>query len=60
MAVGYKKAIEWIALNDDTEWLNDEEPIISVTGAMVADLFDVDQEKVIKDLIKFCKKENNK
>lgn len=51
-ALGYKQAINWIVMNDDTEWLDDECPIPSVTACLVADLYGVDIEKVIKDLKK--------
>lgn len=47
---GYREAIKWIALNDDTEWLNDVEPIESVTAALVQDLFGVDRKRLLKDL----------
>jgi hypothetical protein len=47
---GYREAIEWIACNDDNEWLHDKEPIISVTAAMVADLYDVDHSRLFADL----------
>ncbi|MGX7874396.1 hypothetical protein ACVDG5_018040 [Mesorhizobium sp. ORM6] len=39
-----------MADNDDTEWLQDDEPIISVTAALVADIFEVASERVIADL----------
>lgn len=52
----YRKAIEWILAYDDTEFLNDADPIISVTGSMVADLFGVDTDKVIADLLKLREK----
>lgn len=48
----YKEAISWVAFNDDTEWLKDEEPILSVSAALVADLFDVEHTKVIRDIRK--------
>lgn len=48
--LGYRAALTWIILNDDTEWLDDPEPIISVTAAFAADIFDRPQEKVIADL----------
>lgn len=38
---GYREAVEWLALNDDTEWLDDEYGSISVTTALVRDLWDV-------------------
>lgn len=47
---GYREAIEWIAYNDDCTWLNDDEPIISVTAAMVRDLFGVTEAKLFSDL----------
>lgn len=47
---GYREAIAWIANNDDTEWLLDEFGSISVTAALVADLFDVSEEKLRNDL----------
>ena len=47
---GYREAIAWMAEMDDTEWLHDDEPMISVTGAMVADLFDVDHGRLAADL----------
>lgn len=54
---GYREAILWIALNDDTEWLFDERPIPSVTASLVADLFAVSIEKVCGDLMKAVEKE---
>jgi len=53
---GYREAIQRMVLNDDTTWVEDDEPIISVTAAMIADLFDVDQKKVIQDIQKGLKK----
>jgi hypothetical protein len=56
----YRAAIEWIAENDDTTWLDPEEwftdihgerePPYSVTAVLVADLFDVPPLRVAKDL----------
>ena len=48
----YRTAIKWIAINDDTQWLHDDEPIISVTAALIIDLFDVDEHRFIRDLRK--------
>ena len=48
--MGYRAALRWIILNDDTEWLGDAEPMISTTAAFAADIFDRPQEKVIADL----------
>lgn len=46
----YREAVAWIALNDDTEWLEDEKPMISVTVALVMDIFDVSEDKIVSDL----------
>ena len=47
----YQQALEWIVLNDDTEWLESEnEPIISVTASLVADLYGRTEEEIIADL----------
>ena len=47
---GYREAIEWLASNDDCYWLADDEPMISVSAALVRDLFDVDDERLQRDL----------
>ena len=47
----YRDAISWIANNDDNQWIEDfEYGSISVTAALVADIWDVEQDKVIRDL----------
>lgn len=46
----YRDAIRWIAANDDTEWLTDAMSVPSVTASLVADLFEVDTDRVTKDL----------
>lgn len=46
----YREAVRWLAYNDDTQWLNDDDPIESVSTALVADLFGVDVERVTRDL----------
>ena len=48
--MGYRASLQWIIDNDDTCWLEDEEPVASVTSCLVADIFDVSIEKLIKDL----------
>ena len=48
----YREAILWIATNDDTEWLEDDDPIPSVTAVLVADVFDLEVERVTSDLRK--------
>jgi len=49
----YKKAIQWIAENDN-DGLNDNHEDIQwyLTVAFVADLFDITTEKVAKDVFK--------
>jgi len=46
----YGSAIQWIALNDDTEWLNSEFGSPSVTLCLVADVFGRSIEQSIADL----------
>lgn len=48
----YQDAINWIAFNDDTDWLDEEHGSISVTAALVVDLFHKDEKQVIKDIRK--------
>ena len=52
---GYREALEWMALNDDVYWLAEDPQTgagaISVTGAMLRDLWDVSEEKFRKDLL---------
>lgn len=48
--LGYRAAIQWLALNDDSSWANDDETPQSVTAAFVADCFGVDDAKVRADL----------
>lgn len=56
----YREAIRWIAGNDDTEWVNeaysDGFAPLSVTAALVVDLFDADEQRVRQDI----KRELNK
>lgn len=53
----YREAIEWLAYNDDNEWLDDvDDPSPSVSAGLVRDLFDVDTDKLIKDLKRACAK----
>ncbi len=47
---GYREALAWIVGNDDTEWLTHEHGQMSVTAALVADLFDKTDEQVTADL----------
>ena len=51
---GYREAMEWLVLNDDVEWatfdLPDARASVSVTGALVCDLFGVDVERLRADI----------
>jgi hypothetical protein len=59
---GYREALEWMALNDDVYWLAEDPAIaagaISVTGAMVRDLWGVSEEKFRKDLLAAVRRVN--
>jgi hypothetical protein len=46
----YNHAIEWIARNDDTSWLDDEYGSASVTLCLVADVFYRSVEEATADL----------
>lgn len=57
----YADAIEWIALNDDTDWLRDRDADReggqeSVTLCLVADVFGRDLEQAVKDLRRAMKR----
>lgn len=51
---GYREAVEWLVLNDDVEWATLDPPnacaTISVTGALVRDLFGVETERLRTDI----------
>lgn len=59
----YKDAVDWIAYNDDTEWtrhgLDDPSGWLSVTAALVADLFEKDPSVIRADIIKALKRKEN-
>jgi hypothetical protein len=46
----YPRAIAWIAYNDDTAWLDDDNGSPSVTLCLVADLFERTTEQATADL----------
>lgn len=48
----YKEAIEWMAYNDDTDFMDDEDSSMSVTASMVADLWGKTHDQLRKDLRK--------
>jgi len=56
----YKHAIEWLANYDDCSWINekDNEPMLSISAALVADLFDVDERRVRRDIAAFITRDN--
>lgn len=49
--MGYYETLGWLLFNDDTEFLNDKEPIVSVAVCLVADIFGKDQNQIVKDLL---------
>ena len=46
----YREAINWLASYDDNEWLKDTSPIMSVSAALVSDIFGVDEARVMADI----------
>lgn len=56
----YQDAIEWMVLNDDTEIMHEdaEDPTLTVTASLVADLFQKSDEQVMADVRKRLRKEN--
>lgn len=53
MRASYAAAINWIADNDDTEWLKDgDDAAPSVTAALVADIFGKDAATVRKHIVR--------
>lgn len=52
----YGLAIKWIIQNDDIEWLDDPCGSISVSAALIADLFGRTEEEVVEDLLRERKK----
>ena len=48
--IGYRAALEWLARNDDTEWLSDDCGAPSVTLCLVADIYGRDVDKATADL----------
>lgn len=46
----YRDAIDWLAWNDDNDWLDDEHGHHSVCASLVADVFGRTREEVAKAL----------
>jgi hypothetical protein len=55
-AQGFKAAIAWMVMNDDTYWLDDEYGSISVTACLVADIYGKTDEEVTQALRAYVKK----
>ena len=49
-AIPYTQAVEWIVLNDDTDWLRDPNGVPSVTGCLIADIYGRTTDEVTADL----------
>ena len=50
-AIAYAEALEWLALNDDNDWLNEERVHApSVTFAAIADIYRRPMEEAEADL----------
>lgn len=60
----YSKAILWVVQNDDLDWVDGEDGTagkeMSVTAALIADLFDKPDTTVRKDILKCREKEMSK
>ena len=55
--LGYRAAVQWIAVNDDTAWVHEEYGIPSVTAALVADLHHRTEAELLADLKRALAKE---
>jgi hypothetical protein len=56
MKIGYRASLQWMVDHDDTSWLDDADPIPSVTAVFAADIFDKDIEKLVADMRKLREK----
>lgn len=52
----YRKGVEWIALNDDPLVLQVDDLAGTISIALLSDLFEVGQAKVIEDVLKIRKR----
>lgn len=59
MKPSYKKAIEFIALNDESKEMNIGNMVDLISVVLVADLFGKDPLKVASDVIKFREKSSD-
>lgn len=58
--LGYRAALRWLVVNDDTEWLDEEFGSPSVTLLLLADIFGKDAEKATADLRRLREREQGK
>lgn len=56
----YREAVDWIAGNDDTEWMTDENGSLSVTASLVADLWAKTPEEIRHDLTLALRREKRR
>jgi hypothetical protein len=54
-AIPYRQAISWLAFLDDTEFVENGDPI-SITACLVADIYRRTEEEVVADLRKYLVK----
>jgi hypothetical protein len=47
----YKRAVAWLAANDDNEWLRAPCPMVSVSAALVMDLWGKSERELLVDLL---------
>jgi hypothetical protein len=48
----YREGVAWIAFNDDPENLNPEEVAYYISSLLLSDLFDVEPERVGRDVVR--------
>lgn len=57
----YREALDWIAANDDTEFMNDgDDAPLSVTASLVQDLWDKDDATIRHDLLLAIRRDNRR
>lgn len=56
----YREALDWIAMNDDTEFMNEEDAPLSVTVTLVADLWGKDDETIRHDMLLAIRRDNRR
>lgn len=54
----YTRAIEWMAVNDDTDWTADAETVLSVTAPLAVDLSSRGDDQVLADLRREMEKQH--